>query len=150
VNTDIDFEDYLDAEIVDQNGRLVGVLACFWTDQDGQPAFLGIKTHWHPQRTAVVPINKGQVDERQSCVWIKLPETKIREAPGLDCDQQLDEGFENRLYDYFGMAPPLKRRRYRMNDSAVARHAHGYPPASPEGEPAKPPDRSGPKVGRNS
>ena len=39
MNTDVDFEDYLDAEIVDPDGNLLGVLACFWVFRN---------TPWYP------------------------------------------------------------------------------------------------------
>src|SRR5205809_516828 len=68
MKSDINFEDYLDAEVVDEGGQFIGSLLCYWIDEQGQAAFLGIKSSWEVNKTCVVPAAVADADERQSCI----------------------------------------------------------------------------------
>src|SRR5438046_2369598 len=121
---EVNFEDYLDAEVVDQGGHFVGTLICYWIDGNGRSAFLGIKSRWEANKTCVVPTTLADIDERQSCVWVMRPEEEIKAAPALDCDRALAADFEDRVYAHFHLAPPRKRRPLRINRSAAERSLH--------------------------
>jgi hypothetical protein len=122
-NMDVDFEDYLDAETLDQDGNVVGTLLCFWTGQDGDPVFFGIKTEWTLE-TSVVPKKLARANERHSCICILLPGDKIKAAPTLSCDKELDVEFEEKVYRYFEVAPPVKRNRVAINAAALSKPLH--------------------------
>ena len=113
----VDLEDYLEAEVFDQQGGLVGSLNCFWTDDDDHPQFLGIKLKNSPERTSVVPIVLGTADERQSCIKINARSKDIVRAPSLDCDERLEQGFEQKVYIYFGMGPATSHHELHLNRS---------------------------------
>ena len=119
MKSETSLEDYLDAETVDKDGHFVGTFACFWTDEQARPVFVGIRTKADPNKTAVVPAKMADPDERQSCIWILLPEKKIQEAPSLDCNAELDEEFEKRLCDFFGISLPRRRQRLKMTPAIL-------------------------------
>ena len=114
---DVDYEDYLEAEVFDRAGRLVGNLDCYWEDEDGETEFLGIKMKSVPGKTAVVPTRLAEANERKSCVLLGLGEPTITEGPSLDCDEELDQLFEERVYAHYGLSSPLKQHRLQIHRS---------------------------------
>jgi len=132
---EVNFEDYLDAEVVDEGGHFIGTLLCYWIDEKGHSAFLGIKSRWEANKTCVVPAAVADTDERQSCIWIMRPEDEVKAAPGLDCDRPLTADFEERVYGYFRLALPRKKHRLQINPAAEKRSLHSViqpKPSKPE------------------
>ena len=127
MQTEANFEDFLDAEVVDRAGNFVGNLSCFWVDEEGEPAFLGIKSNLQPDQTWAVPARLAETDERQSCIWLKIGEEKLRTAPALDCDKWLSPDFEMEVYDHFQIEAPVRRQRLQINKAAVAQGLHPVP-----------------------
>jgi len=120
----VDWDDYLDTEVMDQEGRLAGSLACFWRDEDDEPAFLGIHTRRPPEKTAVVPARIAEANERRSCVFLRITAADLRSAPSLDCDLELNEDFEKKVWDHFQLEPPPRRRTLHLFESHKS-HSHG-------------------------
>lgn len=112
-------EDYLDEEAVDRNGKLLGTLACYWEDGDGQLVFCGVHMD-KAQEVRVVPGNDAQVSERQSWVRFNYPSSVIAKAPVYDCDQELDAEFERKVFAHYGMtdSQPHDRLKYLASRSA--------------------------------
>jgi hypothetical protein len=111
----VDFEDYLEAEVFDDQGGLIGIFNCLWTDDDDQAQFLGIKLKCSPDRTCLVPGILGNADERRSCIRIHALEQHIAGAPSLDCDEQLDQKFEEKVYAHFRLDAPSKHHELHLN-----------------------------------
>jgi hypothetical protein len=109
----VDFEDFLEAEVFDRRGDLAGNLECFWTDNDDQAQFLGIKLKSWPQRTCLVPVVLGTADERQSCVKIDALAKDIASAPSLDCDEEPEESLERRVYAHFRLSSAARHELHR-------------------------------------
>src|SRR4051812_1787643 len=86
-----DFEDYLEAEVFDDQGSLTGSLDCFWTNDYDEAQFLGVKLTRSPERTTVVPVILASADERRSCIRINALDKQIATAPSLDCDEELNQ-----------------------------------------------------------
>ena len=112
-----DFEDYLDSEVFDEKQALVGTFTCYWTDEDDQAQFLGIKLNSSPDRTCVVPAILGTADEHQSCILIRAREQDIARAPSLGCDEQLDKKLEEQIYLHFELTAPHPRHELHINRS---------------------------------
>jgi hypothetical protein len=113
-----DFEDYLEAEVLDQAARVIGNLECYWTDEEGETLFLGIKTPTAKDATAVVPVVLAEANERQSCVILSVQEEKIRKAPLLECDAVLDRKLEEKLYKYYDLAVPDEEHHLQLHPGA--------------------------------
>ena len=123
MKTTVDLEDYLDAEVMDVDGKLAGSLRCFWTDDEGTAIFLGIKTSWNTN-TVVVPVALAEANEYHSCVVIHVPQEQLRAAPSLSCDEALSPELEDRLYDLFQVTPPTRRPRPQINSAATRNKLH--------------------------
>ena len=118
----IDFEDYLDVEVFDEQRHLFGTLSCFWTDDDHETQLLGIELKTRPDGTCAVPLDLCTADERQSCITISALTQHIAAAPFLDCDAELDSAFAEKVYVHFGLTPPASPHRLAINrDRSKAR-----------------------------
>jgi hypothetical protein len=117
MRAEIDWEDYLGEEVVDRRGDTVGRLECYWTDDedDQSPAFLGISTEEDRNRTFVVPAAVAKLEERYSCVRLSVPGIKVRQAPQLNCDQELDAKFEQKLTEYFNLGQPDHEHHFHIH-----------------------------------
>ena len=110
-------DDFMDEEVVDNQGKVVGTLACYWLSVSGHLVFLGIKVQGH-ETIRVVPGRRSQVDDRHGCIQLLFDKEDIRSAPGLDCAEELDATREKSVYEHFGIGEPephggLRPRRQR-------------------------------------
>jgi hypothetical protein len=109
MSLDFNFEDYLEAEVLDQRGKVIGNLDCYWTDETTDEAlFLGVRTKPSTEGVSVVPASLAEANERESCVVLSMGENKVSKAPQLECDAELDPPFERRVYNYFELSLPEK------------------------------------------
>src|SRR6185436_21091299 len=106
MKTSVDLEDYLDAEVMDVDGKLTGTLRCFWADEEGAPIFLGVKTLWGKDKTVIVPVALAEPNEYHSCVVVRASQEELRSAPSLSCDEALSIELEDRAYQAFEITPP--------------------------------------------
>lgn len=107
MSIEVDFEDYLEAEVLDQRGKVIGNLDCFWTDDTTDEAlFLGVRTKPATEAVSVVPASLAEANERESCVVLSLGENKVSKAPKLECDAELNRPFEEKVYNYFELSVP--------------------------------------------
>src|SRR5437764_5142980 len=95
-----DLTRYLDHAVVDRNGNRVGTLQCLWSDQSGQPAYLGVKTGWLMGRTHVVPAHGADVNERGQTIRLPYDEHRIKEAPSYEPNMELDEATQREVASY--------------------------------------------------
>jgi hypothetical protein len=105
VSPAVDFDDYLEAEVLDQGGKLVANLDCYWTDDDAETLFLGVKTGQSREKTTVVPASLAEANERESCVVLFVFESKLNQAPRLECDEELNPAFEEKVYKHYELTP---------------------------------------------
>ncbi|HUR45966.1 MAG TPA: PRC and DUF2382 domain-containing protein, partial [Candidatus Saccharimonadales bacterium] len=96
-----DLSKFIGHRVVDRNGSDVGTLECLWSDHNGEPAFLGVKTGWFIGRTHVVPAQRAEVNTSGSTIRLPYDESKIKEAPSSDADAQLDERTEREVSTYY-------------------------------------------------
>jgi hypothetical protein len=95
-------DDFLDEEVVDQEGAPIGTLACFWKSVSGLVIFLGIRVKGQ-QSVRIVPGRRSQVDNRNTCIRLGYEAEAIASAPHFDCADELDATFEGRVYEHFGV-----------------------------------------------
>jgi hypothetical protein len=95
-------DDFLDEEVMDQHGKVVGTLACYWQSVSGKLLFLGIKLHGH-QAIRVVPGRRSQMDDQHACIKLEFAAEDIASAPHLDCEREMDAPLESAVYDHFGI-----------------------------------------------
>lgn len=94
-------DDFMDEEVVDEQGGIIGTLACYWQSLTGL-VFLGIKIKGDVN-IRVVPGRRSQVNEEHACIHLDFEAADIKSAPSLDCAAQLDTALERAVYDHFGI-----------------------------------------------
>jgi hypothetical protein len=98
-------DDFMDEEVVDNQGTVVGTLACYWLSVSGRLVFLGVKINGH-ETIRVVPGRRSQVDDRHGCIQLGFDTEDIRSAPCLDCAEELDGTLEKGVYEHFSIGEP--------------------------------------------
>jgi hypothetical protein len=122
--------DYLDEEVVDKRGVLVGTLACYWTAPDGQPAFYGVKLEGHTV-IRVVPVRFSQPDGRHCCIRLGYDLSDVEAAPRWDCSQDLNLSLQNKVNAHFGLgkASTTQELKYHAPET-ISAHARADNPES--------------------
>ena len=120
---------YLDYDVVDQQDSKIGTLECLWSDQTGEPAFLGVRTGWIFGKTHVVPAQGVQVSERRRLIHIPFTKDKVKDAPFYDAESEMDEAREWEVHRYYGLGearpaaagqapPPVRQAKERKRESS--------------------------------
>ena len=92
-------EEFVDEEVVDNRGKPIGVLACFWESATGQ-LFLGVKPEGE-DAVHVVPGEGSSLDEPHSCVKLDVSGRLVKSAPVFDCDLDLRPRLEKAAQEHF-------------------------------------------------
>jgi uncharacterized protein (TIGR02271 family) len=113
-------ERLFDSELYDRNGEHLGKINAVWTDQTGQPAFLGVRTPWLVGKTHLVPAYG--VDMTEDRLRIRVPYTKdqIKEAPSYDPNDDLSDAMEAEVIAYYE-SRGLDRSKYGYQTGIEAR-----------------------------
>jgi uncharacterized protein (TIGR02271 family) len=90
--------------VVDSSDHKIGTLECLWSDERGEPSFLGVKTGWLFGKTHVVPAHSAHVSERSRKIRLAYDENKVKDAPAFDPDVTLSDANERDIYRYYGLA----------------------------------------------
>jgi len=93
-------DDFMDEEVVDEQGTPIGTLACYWQSRKGRLVFLGIKLNAH-ESVRLVPGHSSQLDDRNACIRLGFDAADIESAPQLDCAAELDATIEQAVYEHF-------------------------------------------------
>lgn len=100
------WERLIDYDVQDQTNNKIGKVHNLWTDESGQPTFLGVKTGWIFGKNHVVPVHTATVNDRQRIIRLPFSEQKIKDAPVFDADCDLSDEDEQRIYTYYNLQRP--------------------------------------------
>ena len=100
------WERLIDYDVQDQSNNKIGTVNNLWTDESGQPTFLGVKTGWLFGKNHVVPVHTASVNDRQRIIRLPFSEQKIKDAPSFDADCDLSDADEDRIYSYYSVQRP--------------------------------------------
>src|SRR4051794_22705571 len=96
-----DLTEYIDHTVIDGNGNQVGTMQCLWSDQTGQPAFLGVKTGWLLGKTHVVPAQGAEVSHEGRTIRLPYTQERIKEAPAYDPNAELDDRTQREVLAFY-------------------------------------------------
>jgi hypothetical protein len=99
-------EDFMGEEVVEVDGKPVGTLACYWEREQRKALLLGVDIPGRSGHTHVVPAQGARLNERQTYVQVSFASEKLIQAPCLDCECELDEAFEQRIWAFYGLPVP--------------------------------------------
>jgi hypothetical protein len=148
-------EDFLGEEVVDTEGNPVGTFACYWERQQRSALLLGVDIPERSGGTHIVPARGARFNERQTYVQVLFTRDSIVQAPCLECSCEMDETFEQRVWDFYGLPMPRpvasdllsqkledldqQLRRVVRRDTPVAQGASSPFACTPPAEEANPP-----------
>jgi len=98
---DRNFQNYIGHHVVDRDEEVIGKLASLWTDESGQPAYLGVKTSWFSNKHHVIPANTAHVDRRRERIRVPFSAQDVKDAPTFDPDEELGDANERRIGEYY-------------------------------------------------
>jgi len=107
----IDLTRFIGHRVVDRTGEQVGTLECLWSDPEGEPAFLGVKTGWLVGRTHVVPAEAAEVSESSRVIRLPYEASRIKEAPSYEGETQLDETTEREVRRFYNISARRPEQR---------------------------------------
>jgi len=85
-----------------------------WSDDSGEPTYLGVKTGWFSDKLHVLPAHAARVDSRRERVWVPFSVQAVKDAPAFCKDFDLSDADETRVEEYyrqFGSQPASGERR---------------------------------------
>jgi uncharacterized protein (TIGR02271 family) len=107
-------------DVQDSLGSSVGKVHNLWTDDQGQPVFLGVKTGWLFGKNHVVPVHTAEVNSSRRLVKLPFSEEQIKNAPSFDESAELTEYDQQQIFSYYGVssgsAEPRSVRQEHMSD----------------------------------
>src|SRR3954466_4503838 len=101
--TQRDLEQFLDHDVLDQSGTKIGKLQCIWSDQQGEPAYLGVQTGWLFGKTHVVPAERAEVNEHARAIRLPYIAQKIKDAPSYESAHELDTATEREVREFYNL-----------------------------------------------
>jgi uncharacterized protein (TIGR02271 family) len=76
-------------------------VTAIWTDHNGQPAFLGVRTAWLFGKTHIVPAYGAQVNQQDERIRLPYLTEDVKNAPSYDPDAELDHNIEREVFTYY-------------------------------------------------
>jgi uncharacterized protein (TIGR02271 family) len=101
--TQRNLQQYVDHDVVDQNGKKIGKLTCLWSDSQGEPVYLGVQTGWLFGKTHVVPADNAYVNSATKTVRLPYFTDKIKDAPSYSADSEIDPKSEREIRAYYNL-----------------------------------------------
>lgn len=91
-------------DVQESNGNSIGKVHNLWTDENGQPLFLGVKTGWLFGKNHVVPVGSAEVNDSRGVIRLPYTEQQIKDAPSFDEDADIIESDQQRIFSHYGLA----------------------------------------------
>lgn len=92
-------------EVVDASDSSVGKVNNLWTEETGEPVFLGVKAGWLFGKNHVVPVHTAEVNDRRRTVRLPFTEDQIKNAPAFDEQAEISDTDQSRILSYYGIEP---------------------------------------------
>jgi hypothetical protein len=98
----LDYRELVGYKVFDRNGRKMGVADAIWEDQEGHPAFVGVRIGTLGlSRMRAVPLPLADIDEDRQSVGLPIDGRFLVDAPAFDGDFEFNDVAERGVYDYF-------------------------------------------------
>ena len=96
-------QQFIDYQVVDQQGQRIGTVESFWENESGQPEFMAIATQGSSDKVHVVPADAAEVNQQRQMVRLKYDAQKVQSAPSVQKDAELNQQQQQQVRTHFGM-----------------------------------------------
>jgi uncharacterized protein (TIGR02271 family) len=94
--------DFRGRTLVDRDGEKIGTVDEVYTDQEGgQPEWALVHTGLLGMKRSFVPLRGASANGEH--VRVTVDKQAVKDAPGVDADQQLSEAEEQQLFEHYGV-----------------------------------------------
>ncbi len=131
---DRNFESYIGHHIVDRDEEVIGRLSSLWTDESGQPAYLGVKTSWFSGKNHVIPAHAASMDSRRERIRVPFSVQAVKDAPDFDPDCELSDADERRIEEYYSRFGHTSRGNKMAQGGQTTSQATATPPTGQAAE----------------
>ncbi len=91
-------------DVVDESGEKIGSIAAVYLDDaTEQPSWVTVKTGWFGTSETFVPVDRASMVGED--LQVPYGKDKVKEAPRIAPDADLDPSEEQELYRYYGLEP---------------------------------------------
>ena len=97
-------ERYIGYEVQDSTGDKFGRVHHLWTDESGNPQFLGVTAGWLFERHYIIPADQADVNERRMTVRLPYTKEQIKNAPDFGEISELSQSDHERIYSHYGLS----------------------------------------------
>src|SRR3954453_17615369 len=99
-----DVQSWRGMKMVDPDGDTIGTIEDIFLDrQTGEPGWAAVKTGLFGLKNTVVPIRDAQPTD-DGKVRVPVQKEKVKDAPRIDPDGELDPEQERRLWEYYRLS----------------------------------------------
>lgn len=99
--SEVDLQHISGFQAYDRDNNHIGRINAIWTDESGNPEYVGIQTSWLFGRTHVVPADRVEANLRLQRVRLPYPESLVKDAPSYDPDEQLSDAQEQEVWQFY-------------------------------------------------
>jgi uncharacterized protein (TIGR02271 family) len=112
MNTDKEFitdslnrqQKYIGFEVQDSTGDKFGRVHHLWTDEAGNPQFVGVTAGWLFERHYIIPADQAEVNEYQHTLRLPYTKQQIKDAPNFVEADELVDADRERIYSHYGLS----------------------------------------------
>lgn len=98
--------EWIGHDVIDDDGSKIGSIDEIYIDeQSGRPEWVAIKTGWFGHKLSFAPL--AGATARGDAMHLPLSKEKVKNAPKVDPDGNLDASEEAELYRYYGQQPSV-------------------------------------------
>ena len=97
-------ENMIGYEVQDSTGDKFGKVHHLWTDESGNPQFVGVTTGWLIERHYIIPADQAEVNESRRVIRLPYTEAQIKSAPDFADTNELSSSDHERIYSHYGLS----------------------------------------------
>jgi len=120
INTN-NLDSLIGAHVVGSDGEKIGTVGQIYLDTDtGTPSWVSVRTGLFGMSESFVPLNQAE----QTGDGLRVPFTKerVKDAPRIDVDRELEQSQEDQLYTYYGTGVSATTGDRRSDDRGTVGH----------------------------
>lgn len=96
-------EQYIGFEVQDRDGDKFGHVHHLWTDDAGNPLFVGVTAGWLFEHHYIIPADAAEVNEYQRTLRLPYTKEEIKNAPHFVDSDELAEADRESIYQHYGV-----------------------------------------------
>ena len=94
--------------VYDANYEKIGKVDDLFVDEDDNPEYIGVKTGFLGTKSTLIPVELVRVNDRRGLVEVGADKDMVKDAPGIDDDEEITPEYEDRVWAHYGLGKGRK------------------------------------------